>query len=153
MESTLRVHPEVERKRSPSPKAVRPYHVLVAEDDDEMRRLMAQVLRRNGFHVLEARDGLEALDYLGEVILDEEFDRKLDLLLTDQRMPGLQGLQLIDAARNAGIDIPAILITAFVDDATRARARSLGDTSMLDKPFELADLVSLARTVAHAGRS
>jgi len=153
MQMTMRVHPEVERKRSFVHGPVRPYHVLLVEDDDEMRQMLAQVLRRNGFQVLEARDGFEGLDHLAELVLDEEFDRKFDLLLTDQRMPGFQGLELIDAARLAGIDIPAILITAFADDATRARVRALGDTSVLGKPFEMSDLVMLARTVAHAARS
>jgi CheY-like chemotaxis protein len=153
MRETIRVHPEVERKRSTTLGRTRPYQVLLVEDDKEMREMVAQILRRNGFHVIEACDGVEALDHLGEAILDEEFDRTLDLLLTDQRMPGFQGLELIDFARCAGIEVPAILVTAFADDATHARARALGGTSVLDKPFEMSDLVMLARTVvAKAGR-
>lgn len=152
MQVTTPVHSEIKPNRSFVHGPVRPYHVLLVEDDAEMRQMLAQVLRSNGFHVLEARDGFEGLDHLAEVVLDEEFDRTFDLLLTDQRMPGFQGLELIDAARLAGIDIPAILITAFADDATHARVRALGDISVLGKPFEMSDLVTLAQTVAHAAR-
>jgi len=153
MRATILVHPEVERKRTSMPGPVRPYHVLLVEDDDEMRKLIARVLRRSGFHVQEARDGFGGMNHLADATVDDEFYRSLDLLLTDQRMPGFQGIELIEAARCAGIKTPAILITAFADDAIHARVHALGDACVLDKPFEMLDLVTLARTVAQAGRA
>lgn len=123
-------------------------HVLLVEDDDEMRRMLAYILTRDGFRVTEARDGLEALDYLGSWILEDRSEHTFDLLLTDQRMPGFPGLDVIDAARASGTPLPAILITAFSDGETREHARMLGATTVLDKPFEASALLALARRVA-----
>ena len=119
--------------------------VLLVEDDDEMRKMLAFVLTRHGFRVIQVRDGAEALEYLGDVVLGGRREKTPHLLLTDQRMPGFCGLDLIEASRLAGLNIPAILITAFGDPETHERAEALGATPVLDKPFAMLDLVSLAR--------
>jgi FixJ family two-component response regulator len=69
------------------------------------------------------------------------------LLLTDQRMPGLSGLEVIEATRAAGMGIPAILITAFLDTAVHDRACAFS-TPVLEKPFEMTDLMALVRLAA-----
>jgi CheY-like chemotaxis protein len=119
--------------------------VLLVEDDDEMRKMLAFVLTRHGFRVIQLRDGAEALEYLGDVVLGGSREKTPQLLLTDHRMPGFCGLDVIEAARLAGLNIPAILITAFGDPETHERAEALGATPVLDKPFAMLDLVSLAR--------
>jgi len=119
--------------------------VLLVEDDDEMRKMLAFVLTRHGFRVIQVRDGAEALEYLGDVVLGGSREKTPHLLLTDQRMPGFCGLDLIEASRLAGLNIPAILITAFGDPETHERAEALGATPVLDKPFAMLELVSLAR--------
>ena len=126
---------------------VRPRHVLLVEDDEEMRRLVYFVLTRNGFRVTEARDGAEALEFLGSLLLSDRRGRAPDMIITDQRMPGFCGLDVIEATRFSGIRIPAILITAFGDAETHERACDLGTVTVLDKPFEMAQLVKLARRV------
>jgi len=122
-------------------------HVLLVEDDEEMRKMLAFVLTKHGFRVTQARNGAEALEYLGDVVLGGARDRAPELLVTDQRMPGFCGLDVIEAARIAGLEIPAILITAFGDLETHARAESLGATPVLDKPFAMLELVTLVRRV------
>jgi DNA-binding response OmpR family regulator len=122
-------------------------HVLLVEDDEEMRKMLAFVLTKHGFRVTQARDGAEALEYLGDVVLGGARDRAPELLVTDQRMPGFCGLDVIEAARIAGLKIPAILITAFGDSETHARAEELGATPVLDKPFAMLELVTLVRRV------
>jgi CheY-like chemotaxis protein len=119
--------------------------VLLVEDDDEMRKMLAFVLARHGFRVIQVRDGAEALEYLGDVVLGGSREKTPQLLLTDQRMPGFCGLDLIEATQLAGLNIPAILITAFGDPKTHERAEALGATRVLDKPFAMLELVSLAQ--------
>jgi CheY-like chemotaxis protein len=124
----------------------RPYRVLLAEDDAEMRDMLHQVLTKDGFDVITAADGSEALEIVGEMILQPEAHRRvLDLLISDQRMPGFEGLRVIEALRLARFRVPAILITAFGDRAIVRDAIALGGTVVLDKPFELRNLLSMSR--------
>lgn len=122
--------------------------VLLVEDDDEMRKMLAFVLTKHGFSVTQVRNGKEALEYLGDIVLGGSLDKTPQLLLTDQRMPGFCGLDVIEAARLTGLKIPAILITAFGDCETYERADALGGTPVLDKPFAMLELVALARRLA-----
>jgi DNA-binding response OmpR family regulator len=141
-------------RKTPESKTLEPVRerrVLLAEDDDEMRKMLAFALTRHGFRVIQARDGAEALEYLGDVVLGQNRDKAPQLLLTDQKMPGFCGLEVIEAARLAGLKIPAILITAFGDAETHERADALGSTPVLDKPFAVQELVALARRLAPLG--
>jgi len=116
----LRVHPRV----------------LVAEDDPEMRRLVADALRGDGYEVLEAKDGNALL-----VILTSppHTGARVDLIISDIRMPVCTGLQILEALRKVQWIVPVILMTAFSDDATRANAEALG-AILFDKPFAIDDL-------------
>jgi DNA-binding NtrC family response regulator len=64
----------------------------------------------------------------------------MDLVISDERMPGMAGLEVLDALRRAGWPTPFILITGFGDQATHASARRLGASAVFDKPFDLDDL-------------
>lgn len=141
---------EPDDRKSPAP--VRPRRALLVEDDDEMRAMLGFVLARAGFEVTALADGAAALECLGEWLLQDGRHRPLpDLLVTDQRMPGCEGLRVIEAFRLARIPVPAILITAFGDEPLLERAMSLGGTVMLDKPFDLSDLVNMARSLVRRG--
>jgi CheY-like chemotaxis protein len=111
--------------------------VLLVEDDPEMRELMALALRGDGYEVREAADGLEALRLLGA-----EENPGIDLVVSDVRMPGCSGLEMLQRLRGRPSQIPVVLVTAFGDRETHARARRLG-AALLDKPFELNDLREL----------
>lgn len=111
--------------------------VLLVEDDPEMRELMALALRGDGYEVREAADGLEALRLLGA-----EENPGFDLVVSDVRMPGCSGLEMLQRLRGRPSQIPVVLVTAFGDRETHARARRLG-AALLDKPFELNDLREL----------
>ena len=128
--------------------ALRGTHVLVVEDDDEMRKMLAFILRRNGYRVTEERDGCQALEYLGDLLLAGKPERAPQLILIDQCMPGVCGLDVIQATRTAGMRIPAILITAFGDADIHNRAHALGATPVLDKPFEMAELLAIVQRLA-----
>jgi CheY-like chemotaxis protein len=123
------------RNREDGP--ARQARVLLAEDDRELRRLLAAELRKEGYLVKEAATGFELLERLGDVALRNE---GFDLIVTDIRMPGLTGLSVAEGLRNGmkpgDHGIPIILITAFGDDDTHAEAKRLG-TVIFDKPFDL----------------
>ncbi len=123
-------------------------HVLVVEDDEEMRGMLAFVLARRGFRVTQVRDGSKALEYLAEIVLVGNPSEMPQLLLTDQRMPGVCGLDVIEATRVAGLRIPALLVTAFGDVETHERARALGETPVLEKPLEIGELLAVIERIA-----
>lgn len=132
---------------NPSPRVdeqPRARRVLLAEDDTRMRQLLAATLRRDGFSVVEAVNGADLLDAVGEVLADEHA-APLDLIITDIRMPTLSGLDVLSELRWVGARVPVILITAFGDEATHALADRLGAAAIFDKPFDLDALRAAAR--------
>jgi DNA-binding response OmpR family regulator len=114
-----------------------PPRVLVAEDDPEMRRLIADGLRKDGYDVTEAADGGRLL--VEVTALYQHPERQPDLIVSDIRMPVCTGFAILEALRKAHWTMPVILMTAFGDDETRTRAEQLG-AILFDKPFALDDL-------------
>lgn len=122
-----------------------PLRVLLAEDDPEMRALLSQVLRRAGYEVRETTDGKAAL----AVLTDRDWFRdRPDVLITDVRMPGCDGLSVAAAIREMGLNLPVVLMTAFGDDELHAEAERLGVRRVLDKPFELSELLGTLRDLS-----
>ena len=117
--------------------------VLVADDDDDMRDLVVQTLRSNGYATLEVRDGAELLQLL-ETTLDDPTLRP-DLLVTDVRMPKLSGLGVLQAMRRAQLSLPVVVMTAFGHDSVHTIARQLGAVGVLRKPFDPDDLLTAVR--------
>lgn len=113
--------------------------VLVAEDDPEMRKLVVQALRRDGHEILEAGDGAQMLVRLAEIFHQDPTMHSVDIIVTDVRMPGCSGLDVVERLAEARWKIPCILMTAFGDDEVRWRAESAGAT-LLDKPLSLDEL-------------
>jgi DNA-binding response OmpR family regulator len=116
-----------------------PPRVLVAEDDPEMRRLVVEALRGDGYEVLEARDGGRLLVALAREFAGQAQPDLVDLVVTDVRMPICSGLQIVEQLRAARWPTPVILMTAFGDTVTRERARAFGAV-LFDKPFDIDDL-------------
>jgi two-component system response regulator (stage 0 sporulation protein F) len=119
--------------------------VLLADDDDAMRALLARALNRANFEVTEARSGSELFEWLA-ADLDKTPSRRFDLMISDVRMPGYDGLNVLASLRQLAIETPVILITAFGTAATHAAAAHLGAFALLDKPFDVDDLMTLARS-------
>lgn len=119
-----------------------PPRVLLAEDDPAMRALVAAVLQADGCEVVEARD----LEHLADVVAGyAEGPDSIAMIISDIRMPGLSGLELLAALRAARWSTPVLLITAFGSDETHAEATQLGAIAVLDKPFSLERLRALVR--------
>ena len=113
-----------------------PLRVVVGEDDGEMRRLVVQALRRDGYAVGEASDGPSLLELMRSQASSGE---RIDLVISDIRMPGCSGLQVLERLRMANDRVPVILMTAFGDDETRLEAERRGAV-LFDKPFLIDDL-------------
>jgi DNA-binding response OmpR family regulator len=113
--------------------------ILLAEDDYELRRLIASNLRRIGCDVVEACDGAELIDRVG-ASLRQDLLLGFDLVISDVRMPGWSGLEILEGMRSVGCRTPVILITAFGDEDVHRAADHAGALAVFDKPFDIAEL-------------
>ena len=118
--------------------------LLLAEDDDGLRPLLAERFRAEGFEVIEAEDGAAVVEYLAESIVQNSRHPGFDLIVSDIRLPGLNALDVLRGARGALEATPVILITAFGDQRTRDRALLLGASAVFDKPLDVDDLIDAA---------
>src|SRR5450432_1603842 len=112
--------------------------VLVAEDDPAMRDVLETVLRERGYQVATVGSGSELADALGRVGRAQPAER-FDLILSDVRMPGASGLDVIDRLREGGDTTPVVIVTAFPQRDVVERARGL-EVRLLAKPFDLETL-------------
>jgi DNA-binding response OmpR family regulator len=118
--------------------------VLVAEDDAEMRRLVADALRKDGYEIIEETDGGRLLVRIAAIYSFAGTADPFDLIVSDVRMPVCSGLDILKGLRDAHWDTPVVLMTAFGDDETRARASALG-ALLFDKPFTMQALRATVR--------
>jgi DNA-binding NtrC family response regulator len=124
--------------------------VLLAEDDDDLRWALSDLLKTDGYDVVAVADGRALLEHLGAAMLLEQRDAPPDLIISDIRMPGLTGMQLLECVRNRGWSTPVVLISAFGDDDTRRQAQALGATAFLGKPIDMNELQTvIQRVVSH----
>jgi len=120
------------------------YRILVADDDPEMRRLVVDALRADGYDVREASSGAGLLDQMSSYFLDGT-NLPIDLVISDIRMPLITGLEMLAGLRAVDCPMDFILMTAFGDEKTQREAERLGALALFDKPFELSALRALVR--------
>lgn len=121
--------------------------VLLAEDDHELRSLLAGALRRDGHGIAEVRDGFELVQRLTLSLKSGGPVLPFDVVISDVRMPGWSGLEVLAAmARHAHVP-PFVLITGFGDEATYRHARELGAVAVMAKPFDVDDLRDLVTSL------
>ncbi len=125
--------------------------VLLAEDDPDLRELLAFCLFRQGYAVVSCSDGLSLLERLHDS-LDGRGD-PVDLVVTDIRMPGLTGLEVLESVWNRPGRPPVICMTAFGDPQTHAQAARLRAAAVIDKPFDIDRLLERARQFCPPDRS
>lgn len=128
------------RTSHPPPAAAR---VLVAEDDPDMRRIVSGALRKQGYDVHEVATGEELLHRLRNEQLP-------DLVVTDLRMPGMDGLEAFEAATGSRQWVPTVLITAFPGPEVEQRAGRAG-VEIVAKPFEVGALMIAAKRALDVG--
>lgn len=108
--------------------------ILLAEDDNDMRRFLVSALQKAGYEVVSFDNGRSAYDRLRE----EPFE----LLLTDIVMPEMDGIELARKATELDPDIKVMFITGFAAVALNADNQAPKDAKVLSKPFHLRDLVN-----------
>ena len=110
--------------------------VLVVDDEASIRDLLSQTLALADYEVDVATDGAEALDRMKT--------QAYNLLVTDLRMPGLDGMTVIHEARRMNSRLPVIVITGFSTEATAIDAANVGVSGYLTKPFKVPKVLEVA---------
>jgi DNA-binding NtrC family response regulator len=117
----------------------RRFKILVVDDDEGMRENLSELFASLGHEVLTASNTPEALERLKATTVD--------LLLTDYKMPGPTGIELIESARQLRPEMRAILMTAFGDGFTELESVKRGAAGYITKPFEADEVVNLASRI------
>ncbi|NMO57260.1 response regulator transcription factor [Actinoplanes sp. TBRC 11911] len=113
--------------------------MLVVEDDGELGELLLRLLRQAGYAAALARDGQAGLHLA--------LTSRPDLLIVDRRLPAIEGLDLIGRLRRAGLQAPAIVLTALGTVADRVAGLDSGAEDYLVKPFEVDELLARVRAL------
>ncbi|MBK3660884.1 response regulator [Bradyrhizobium diazoefficiens] len=108
--------------------------VLIADDEDSMRQLVARAIAMDGHEIVTAQDGAEAL----EILIRE--DGAFDLLLTDIQMPVMDGIALALSAARDFPELTILLMTGFADQRERASNLNALVHDVVTKPFSVADI-------------
>jgi nitrogen regulation protein NR(I) len=119
--------------------------VLIADDEANLRKVLATLLGQEGHDVLTVADGAAALETVQ--------DRAVDILLTDLRMPGMSGLELLDSVQRSHPWLPVIVITAHGSVETAVSALKRGAVDYVQKPFDKDELRVAVRKALAAARS
>lgn len=124
--------------------------ILIAEDEELIRMMMVEILQDEHFTVLDAGNGEGALEHLAG-------QQKIDLLIADVGLPGLNGRQLVGKARQLNPAIKAIFVTGYSQEILRSQAEGgeqedwIDQIAVLRKPFDLTELIDKVRSVLAAG--
>jgi DNA-binding NtrC family response regulator len=121
---------------------VKQQSILVVDDDPEMRALLLDVLRNEGYDVVEVKDGTEAVLALRA--------RRFDLILMDKNMPGPSGLDLLPGFRRVCPESQVVLMTAFGDVPSYMEAVEKGAAEYLFKPFRMEELKAAISKALHS---
>ncbi len=117
--------------------------ILVVDDKESLRDSVGFTLQRAGFTILSAQDGPTAIDTVAR--------KRPDCVVTDLKMPGMTGVELIEKLKGFDSDLPVILMTAFGTIETAVKAMKLGAFDYITKPFEGDELViAVKRAIEHA---
>ena len=138
--------------RTPAPRLAtgpEPYTVMVVDDSLSMRHVLSVAVKKAGWTAVPARDGLEALDLI------QRSTRPPDLVLLDIEMPRMDGYEFLSTIRTqkARADLPIVMLTSRSSDKHRDKARALGVTDYMVKPFQEDALVQNIDRLVKAARA
>ena len=119
-----------------------PIIILAVDDSPSMREMLAYLLRSSGFEVVEADDGEKALALART--------RRIDVVITDQNMPNMDGLALVKSLRDLPTyrDTPIMMLTTESSPEMKQKGREAGATGWMVKPFDPEKLVKMVKIVA-----
>lgn len=106
--------------------------ILIVDDDASIRNMLAIVLKKAGYEVVSAENGYIALDKLKK--------ESIDLVISDIKMPGIQGIELLKRIKSINPEIPVIMITAYASANDAVEAMKLGAEDYITKPFNIDEL-------------
>ena len=115
--------------------------IMTADDSASIRQMVAFTLKQNGYDVVEAVDGRDALNKLNV--------QKVDMLLTDLNMPNMDGIGLIKGVRAGALNkfIPIVMLTTESNDTKKGEGKSAGATGWIVKPFKPEQLIAVIKKV------
>jgi len=114
-------------------------NLLIVDDEERLLRVLRLGFKSLGFNILTATTAEEALDII--------FNKTVDILLTDVRLPGMSGVELIYELERLNIDLPIIVMTAHADVDTAIKSLKHGADDYIQKPFTIEDLEELIREI------
>jgi two-component system, OmpR family, response regulator MprA len=121
--------------------------LLVADDSETVLLMLQRRLEMEGYEVVTATDGVEALDRLHEAGANEP-----DVILLDAMMPNKSGTEVLEELRDEGSKIPILMISAHLDAQEPDRMRSLGAADCIPKPFEWEYLIAKIEELVANGK-
>jgi len=113
--------------------------ILIVDDDLNVLQVLEARLQASGFQILRAENGQEAIRLLK--------DNKIDLMISDMKMPGMSGMEVLDKARSLHPGLPIIFLTAYGTIPDAVKAVKAGAVDYLAKPFDGRELVFKLRKV------
>jgi DNA-binding NtrC family response regulator len=113
--------------------------ILIVDDDNAMRLALSESLESCGYDTDAVENGYEALNLFKK--------KKFDLVITDMRMPGMTGIEVLKGVKKMSPDIPVILITAYGTVSTAVEAMKEGAAEFIMKPFSLDDIEAVIKNV------
>jgi signal transduction histidine kinase/CheY-like chemotaxis protein len=115
--------------------------ILLVEDEKELLAMLRLSLEEKGYRVLTATNGYDAIEIV------DKFGRRIDLLLSDIGLPGVDGVRVFEHVKAAAPNITPILMSGFFDEGQAERLRKLGVDHVLQKPFTMAEVLMRVREV------
>jgi len=125
---------------TPALHAARRLRVAIAEDDADLRSTLARALSEVGYVVDAFASGNQLVEHLATALVTHDVAEIPDVIITDIRMPGFNGLRVAESLRHGGWSVPIIVVSAVADRQVRDRVKRLGASAFFDKPFSPDDL-------------
>jgi CheY-like chemotaxis protein len=119
----------------------KPRRILIVDDDEDTRQNLSDILTEIGYETETACDGQIALEKVGRD--DPRGDCRFDLCLLDFKMPGMDGVQLLEAIQSMNPKLRAIMITAYAGNDGVKRALEAGTWRVLKKPVDIVSLLGM----------
>jgi DNA-binding NtrC family response regulator len=111
--------------------------ILLVDDDPEFRKAMKKMFEKSGYDVTVAADGQEGLDAISE--------KTFDLIISDLRMPNLNGMELMEELKRRKINLPVIFITAYGEVESYMDLMNLGAFEYINKPVKGQEILAVVR--------
>ena len=109
------------------------FNIMIVEDDSNQRKLMSTVLEQYGYNVIQACDGIDALDQLDK--------KHIDLIILDIMMPRMDGFEFTETIRQAGSSIPILMVTAKQSPVDKRKGFIIGTDDYMTKPVDEEEMV------------